>query len=124
MGRDRRAEWVKGEQRTVEDLVEANRRWRLPKEDGGGGSDRSLLQHYDNAEFPCLLPVSPDSSCTLPHAPTPIMSRLPLPLLHNLKLNTVNHVLEHFGRRWEGLGRWLKDIHVCKDDYFGGTFEG
>ena len=115
---------MKGEQRTVEDLLEANRRWRLPKKDGGGGGDRALLQHYDNAEFPCLLPTTPDSSSTLPHAPTTIMSRLPLPLLHNLKLNTVNHLLEHFGRRWEGLIMWLKEIHVVKDDYFGGTFEG
>ena len=34
---------MKGEQRTVEDLVEANRRWRLPKEDGGGGEMADVL---------------------------------------------------------------------------------
>ena len=122
--RTRDREWVVGEQRTVEELMDAQRRWLLPVQQGGGGGDRTLLKHFWNAEFPCLLPATQDNSTTLPHAPTPIMARLPIPLLHCLKLNPVNHLLNAFNERWEGLELWLKELHVVKDDYFGGKFEG
>ena len=108
----------------MEELVDAQRRWQLPVNQGGGGGDRALLKHFWNVEFPCLLPTTLDTSSTLPHAPTPILARLPPPLLHCLKLNPVNHLLDALKERWDGLIPWLKELHVVKDDYFGGKFQG
>ena len=38
--------------------------------------------------------------------------------------NPGNHILEHLGKAWPPLEDFMKRIHVTKEGYHGGTYEG
>ena len=118
-GRDRTSTWVQGPNRTIESLLTNNEQWI--KETGG---DRDKLKQFFNSEFPPLITSVADPSPTQPAAPTLVLHRVPPPLLHTVLLNPTNHLLVHLGGVWPGLHDFLKGIHVVKDNFFGGKFQG
>ena len=89
-------------------------RWR----DETGG-DRAQLKEYFNSEYPPLLTPTPGAT-----GPTTVLSRIPIPLLHTLLLNPANHILAHLTSVWPPLDNFFGELHVTREDYHGGSFEG
>ena len=92
------------------------------------GGDRDKLKEYFNVEFPPHVTADPNAT-----GPTTVLSRCPIPLLHTIKLNPVNHILQYWAKEvkgaggekgWPGLEEWFKELHVVKDNYHGKKFEG
>ena len=59
-----------------------------------GRGERSVLQQFHNCEFRRLLEPRPGAT-----APTTVLSRIPIPLLHCILLNPGNHLLKHLETR-------------------------
>ena len=60
-----------------------------------GRGERGVLQQFHNCEFRRLLEPRPGAT-----APTTVLSRIPIPLLHCILLNPGNHLLRHLGSRY------------------------
>ena len=112
--RTRTAVWVKGEDRTLENLILNQENWLAET-----GGDRTKLKEYFNVEFPPLIASKTDSG-----SPTLVLQCVPIPLLHTLLLNPCNHILKHLGEVWPQLKEWLKRLGVVMESYHGDKFEG
>ena len=110
----RTAVWVKGEDRTLQNLITNQDKWLAET-----GGDRTKLKEYFNVEFPPLIGSNHD-----PGSPTLVLQCVPIPLLHTLLLNPCNHILKHLGDVWSPLRVWFKSLHVVMESYHGDKFEG
>ena len=112
--RKRTSTWIKGEDRTRENLIENQKKWF-----GETNGDRTKLKEYFNVEFLPLI-----GSNQNPNSSTLVLQCVPIALLHTLLLNPCNHLIKHLEEAWPQLTGWLKDLEVVKDRYHGDKFEG
>ena len=54
---------------------------------------------------------------------TPVVQVVPSPELH-LLLGPTNLMIEELGKVWGECHAWLQSLHVTKEEYFGGNYEG
>ena len=112
--RNRTSSWIKGEDRTRENLIENQKKWF-----GETSGDRTKLKEYFNVEFLPLIGSNPN-----PNSSTLVLQCVPIALLHTILLNPCNHLIKHLEEAWPQLTEWLKDLKVVKDRYHGDKFEG
>ncbi len=105
--------WKKGENRTVENLMES---YRLYTELADG--DRSQLKNYFNVEYAPIIEAKTNGDETV------ILEKCPPPPLH-LRLGATNalaKVLKDLDP--EAYAAYVKCLSIVKENYHGKTFEG
>ena len=103
----------KGVQRTIESLLEFVENYKK-----FGKGNRKNLKFYFNCEFVPIITGNLDEKETI------ILCKVPPPHLH-LKLGTVNALMKELELIDEdGYRKFLRQLHIVKENYQGKTFEG
>ena len=111
--RDRTGSWVKGQDRTVNNIREHQIKWT--KSSVNKILNRAKLKNYMNCENDPLLGGDKDK---------PIINMIPPPPLHTILLGPVNHVLKELEQRYPKILKTLSKLHIQRSKYHGRSFEG
>ena len=111
--RDKTGSWVKGQDRTVNNIKEHQIRWT--KSSMNKILNRANLKNYMNCENDPLLGGDKDK---------PIINYIPPPPLHTILLSPVNHVVRELEKRYPKILKTLSKLHIQRSKYHGKSFEG
>jgi hypothetical protein len=101
--------WIKGEDRTLETLLEDQEMWEH------NSGDRAQLKEFNNVEFKPLLMTPNNKLLNNDLSTTSTLSILPPPGLHLIHLGPVNHIWKALGKQID-LDHFEKVLKLTKTD--------
>ena len=109
--KDGNGNWIPGEDRSLENLAEANEDWLL-----NGDGKKENLKYYFNVRNLPLIGEKKNMKVIL---------LIPPPPLHLIRLGPTNHLLEELRLLCpEILMEFCRKIHIVRSGYHGRCFEG